>query len=204
MRILVVNGSPRGDFSLSGKPVEIPRPAIPGVCGAFVETVPAVSCSGRLASAFVEGAEEAGHECVKLSLHELRHISPCRACYGCLKGGRCVIQDDMQKIYPELERAEAVVFVSPLYYATVPAQLLALVNRLYPYWIDGIRYPKLKAAGVIGVSADFGQSWDLFDATWRSVFREIGWPEKGIVHAPRFMEHESEYLAAAKAFGRGF
>ena len=84
------------------------------------------------------------------------------------------------------------------------SQLLAVVNRLYPYWIDGIRYPKLKGAGVIGVCADLGQSWDIFDRTWRSIFHEVGWPEKGIVHAPRFMDHASSYLRMAREFGRGF
>ena len=110
----------------------------------------------------------------------------------------------MQELYREFDVAEGVVFVSPLYYATLPAQVMAVVNRLYPYWIDGIRYPKLKAAGVIGVSADFGQKWDIFDATWRSIFGEIGWPERGIIHAPRFMEHTEEYLSAARRFGSEF
>ena len=201
MRILVISGSPRGLSKVAGhesKFIDIPRP------GGAVEPVPVDSCSLRLANAFVEGASEAGHECVLKSLHELRHVAPCRACYGCLRTRRCVVQDDMQELYAELDRADGVVFVSPLYYATIPAQVLAIVNRLYPYWIDDIRYPKLRAAGVIGVSADFGQKWDLYDATWRSIFGEIGWPLAGIRHAPRFMEHADEYLADAKAFGRGF
>ena len=110
----------------------------------------------------------------------------------------------MQTLYKAFDSADAVLFVSPLYYATLPAQVLAVINRLYPYWIDGIRYPNLKGAGVIGVCADYGQSWTLFDQTWHSIFGEIGWPEKGIIHAPRFMEHEQEYLDAAREFGRNF
>ena len=202
MRILVVSGSPRGVSTVEGheeKTIELPRP------GGVVEPVPVDSCSERLADAFIEGAREAGHACVKKTLHELRHIEPCRACYGCVKTGKCVLQDDMQVLYSEFNRAEAVVFVSPLYYATLPAQLLAVVNRLYPYWIDGIRYPKLPGGvGVIGVCADFGQPWDLFDRTWRSIFGEIGWREKGILHAPRFMEHAETYLRNAREFGRRF
>ena len=201
MRILVISGSPRGIGSVPGhetKTIDIPRP------GGIVEPVPFDSCTERLADAFIEGAHEAGAETVKLTLHELRHVEPCRACYGCLKGGKCVLQDDMQELYAEFDRADAVLFVSPLYYATIPAQLLAVINRLYPYWIDGIRYPKVKGVGVIGVCADYGQSWDLFDRTWRSIFGEIGWPEKGILHAPRFMEHAETYLKAAREFGRRF
>lgn len=197
-RILILNCSLRGDFSATGKPIEIPRP------GGIVEPVPAVSCCGRMAASFAEEAEKRGAETVRLNLHELRHVGPCRACYGCLKGGTCVIDDDMQKIYPELDRADAVLFVSPLYYATLPAQALAVINRLYPYWIDGIRYPKYKAVGVIGLCADLGQDWTLFDATWKSICGEIGWPLVGIVHAPRFMEHVDASLAQARAFAEKF
>ena len=197
MRILVISGSPRG---VSGRktPICLPRP------GGVVEPVPADSCSERLADAFIEGASASGHLCIKHTLSKLRHIEPCRACYGCLGTGKCVVQDDMQLLYPEFNQADAVLFVSPLYYATLPAQVLAVVNRLYPYWIDGIRYPRLQGAGVIGVCADFEQPWTLFDQTWHSIFREIGWPEKGILHAPRFHEHEEEYLEMARRFGSDF
>ena len=191
-RILVLSLSPRGLAPAGAKPIEIPRP------GDWVEPVPADSTCMRLAGAFVEGASAAGAECVLKSLHELRNISPCRACYGCLKTGKCIIPDDMQQLYPEFDQADAVVFVSPLYYATLPAQAMAVINRLYPYWIDGIRYPKLKFAAVIGACADEGQNWDIFDRTWRSIFGEIGWPDAGILHAPRFMEHVEEQLAAAR------
>ena len=157
-----------------------------------------------LAEAFVEGATADGNECVTMSLHELRRIDPCRACYGCLRTGKCVVQDDMQAIYREFDRADAVCFASPLYYATIPAQLLAVVNRLYPYWIDGICYPKLKGAAVLGVCADLGQDWTLFDGLWNSIFREVGWANRGILHAPRFMLDPAKHLAAAKSFGREF
>jgi len=201
MRILVISGSPRGISAVPGHEnrfIDLPRP------GGLVEPVPVDSSCLRLAQAFVEGASEAGHVCILKSLHELRNIGPCRACYGCVGTGRCVIRDDMQELYREFDEAEAVVFASPLYYATIPAQVLAVVNRLYPYWIDGIRYPKLKAAAVIGACADLGQSWDLFDRTWRSIFGEIGWPEKGILHVPRFMESVAESLGKAREFGRAF
>jgi len=202
MRILVISGSPRGiskEAGHEGKFIELPRP------GGVVEPVAVDSACMRLAGAFAEGASEAGHECVVKSLHELKEIGPCRACYGCLKTGKCVVRDDMQELYREFDRAEAVVFVSPIYYAMVPAQLLAVVNRLYPYWIDGIRYPKLAGgAGVIGTCADLGQPWELFDGFWRSVFKEVGWNDRGILHAPRFKDHAEEYLETVRAFGRGF
>ena len=196
--ILVLSLSPRGRARDGAPPIALPRP------GGAIEPVPATSTCLRLADAFIAGATAAGAACTLKSLHELGRISPCRACYGCVKTGRCVLRDDMTELYDAFDRADAVLFVSPLYYATLPAQGLAVINRLYPYWIDGIRYPRFVCAGVIGACADEAQSWELFDATWRSIFREIGWPEAGIRHAPRFMEHEAEQLAAARAFGMEF
>jgi len=202
MKILAISGSPRGISSVNGRGerfIEIPRP------GGVVEPVAVDSACMRLAGAFVEGASEAGHACTLVSLHELDDIKPCRACYGCLKTGKCVVRDDMQTLYRAFDATEAVVFVSPIYYAMVPAQLLAVINRLYPYWIDGIRYPKLPGgAAVIGTCADLGQSWELFDGFWHSVFNEVGWAERGIVHAPRFKDRAEEYLETVRAFGRGF
>ena len=98
MKILVISGSPRGISVVAGhetKFIELPRP------GGVVEPVPFDSCSERLADAFIAGAAESGHECVKKTLHRLRNISPCRACYGCVKTGKCVIRDDMQELYRE-------------------------------------------------------------------------------------------------------
>ena len=194
MRILLIVGSPRANRGTGGT-IEIPR-----ADGAPI-VVPADSCTDRLAAAFADGARAAGHEVVRFSLHDHPAIGPCRACYGCVKTGRCVLKDDMSLLYPEFDAADAVVFATPLYYATLPAQVLAIVNRLYPYWIDNIRYPKLKGAGVIGVCADSWQSWDLFDATWKSIFGEIGWTNLGILHAPDFESRRDEFLAAARQFG---
>ena len=102
MKILVISGSPRGISSAAGHEggfVNIPRP------GGEVEPVPVDSCSERLADAFIEGAAEAGHDCIKRTLHVLRHIEPCRACYGCIPTGKCVVQDDMQQLYADFDEA---------------------------------------------------------------------------------------------------
>jgi len=201
MRILVLSLSPRGISHIEGhesKFINLPRP------GGEVEPVPLDSTCLRLAEAFIEGAEKSGHTCILKSLHELSDIRPCRACYGCLKTGKCILADDMQKLYSEFDAADAIVFFSPLYYATLPAQALCVINRLYPYWIDGIRYPKFQKAAVIGTCADLGQKWDLFDATWRSVFGEVGWPETALLHVPRFQLNPETHLEKMRSFGAAF
>jgi len=65
-------------------------------------------------------------------LHEMA-IAPCRACEACHEEGAsgCVVQDDMQKIYPKLRAADAVVFASPIYMFSISAQLKTALDRCY-------------------------------------------------------------------------
>jgi len=62
-------------------------------------------------------------------------ISPCRNCGGCTKTGQCVVQDDMQAIYPKLIRADRIVMSSPIFFGTVSAQLKALIDRCQALWV---------------------------------------------------------------------
>ncbi len=49
----------------------------------------------------VEGALETGVQVEKIFLQDLE-MSPCLEIYGCKELGRCVIQDDFQKIHDQL------------------------------------------------------------------------------------------------------
>lgn len=89
------------------------------------------SNSEILAAAFKEGAESAGHEVKKFSLRNML-VRPCRACDLCYSNGRpCVIEDDMDQLYDLIAEAEVIVMASPLYYFGFPAQLKAIIDRLY-------------------------------------------------------------------------
>lgn len=62
-------------------------------------------------------------------------ISDCTGCEGCKKTYRCVIQDGMQRIYPLLQEADAVILGSPTYFYDVTAITKAFLDRLYCYEI---------------------------------------------------------------------
>ena len=40
----------------------------------------------------------------------------CQHCDGCLRTGQCVVQDDMQKLYPKLREMDALVFATPVFF----------------------------------------------------------------------------------------
>ncbi len=81
----------------------------------------------------IEGATEAGAEVQKLAVAS-RDIGPCDSCDECALTGVCVIFDDMTDLYPRLEDADALIVASPVYFASVPAQLKAFYDRCQPFW----------------------------------------------------------------------
>jgi len=84
-----------------------------------------------LANAFIKGAEEAGNEVTKIHLSGLQ-VNGCTDCKYCFTHlGECSQQDDMQKIYPALYKADMVVFASPVYYYALSSQIKAVIDRFY-------------------------------------------------------------------------
>lgn len=87
--------------------------------------------SQLLADAFIEGAREAGHNVMEEDLG-IREIAGCKACNYCMTHeGRCVQDDDMQNIYPLLRGADILVFATPLYFYSWPAQIKAFLDRMF-------------------------------------------------------------------------
>ncbi len=85
-----------------------------------------------LAEAFRKGASEKGHTVDTLDCARLK-INPCIACNNCLRHGVCVWTDDMHKVEEAVRNADAVVFVSPIYYAGVTAQMKLVMDRFYSF-----------------------------------------------------------------------
>ena len=78
----------------------------------------------------LEGAKEKGAE-IKVWYTSELDIKPCRGCLGCVKNDRCVVNDDMQKIYDALLCADAVVLGSPIYMGQMSAQAKIFTDRLF-------------------------------------------------------------------------
>ena len=63
------------------------------------------------------------------------HYADCNGCEGCAKTFHCVIDDDMQSIYPKILEADALILGSPTYFYNVTALMKAFIDRLYCYEI---------------------------------------------------------------------
>jgi multimeric flavodoxin WrbA len=88
--------------------------------------------SSTLAARISRGAKSAGAEVETVFLQGLK-ISPCRGCNTCQKPDSkgCANQDDMQKIYPKLIKADAWVIASPVYWFNMSAQTKIFMDRCY-------------------------------------------------------------------------
>lgn len=88
--------------------------------------------SDVLLDAWFKGATEAGTEVEKIYLDQLS-INPCRACDACRTpdAAGCIVEDDMQPLYPKLLEADVWVLATPVYWWGPSAQLKLMVDRWY-------------------------------------------------------------------------
>lgn len=84
--------------------------------------------SNLLAQNFIRGAEEAGHSVKEFDIAHA-DISPCTGCIHCGYEGQCILNDDMDIIRDEILKSDMLVFVTPLYYYGMSAQLKTCIDR---------------------------------------------------------------------------
>jgi len=83
-----------------------------------------------LAERFLSGLCESGtHDIVHFRPIEM-HIEHCRACMQCAGGHGCVIDDDMQAVYPAFCDADIIVIATPMFWGYMTSQLKTLFDRL--------------------------------------------------------------------------
>ncbi len=112
MKILAINGSPKGNRSNTWR-----------LTSAFLEGI----------SAKEESSGSRAHEIETLNIGSL-NIKPCLGCFSCWSKtpGECCIHDDMQGVISKILWADVVVWSFPLYYFGLPGQLKTLIDRQLP------------------------------------------------------------------------
>jgi multimeric flavodoxin WrbA/putative sterol carrier protein len=137
MRILAVNGSPRGRESNTD----------------------------RILQPFLEGARQAGAEIEVIYLKE-KKINQCNGCFTCWTKtpGVCVHKDDMPELLLKMRRADLIVYATPLYVFTMSGLMKNFVDRcalplLLPdiikrgeQYLHPVRYPEEYPKKVVLIS----------------------------------------------------
>ncbi len=88
--------------------------------------------SNMLAKQFIKGAKENGHDITEIDAAHI-NIHPCIGCDFCGMNGECSQKDDNRQIRDALLSADMAVFVTPVYYFGMSAQLKMVIDRFYSY-----------------------------------------------------------------------
>ncbi|HET6498968.1 MAG TPA: flavodoxin family protein, partial [Coriobacteriia bacterium] len=106
-------------------------------------------------------------------------VGPCRGCNTCAVTGECVVRDGMDKVNRRIDAADALVIASPVYFATVPAVLKVVYDRVQPYWARAHRLDLPRGSRRPGAFIAVGGGGDPFGfhcavAPTKSVFAVLG------------------------------
>lgn len=138
--------------------------------------------SAYLADSFIKGAKEGGHEIYRFDA-AFKNVHPCVGCGTCQKNSQgCVYKDDMQELNPELLKAEAVVFVSPIYYYDVNAQIKAVIDRFYANNSE-LKGADKKAILMLTYGDETEESAEGAVASFKGMVKYLEWENAGIVSA---------------------
>ena len=167
--------------------------------------------SNLLAEEFTRGAKEAGHV-VSVIDTAWANVRPCTGCVRCGYGGPCVQTDDMgsengaaQGIKAEILGADMVVFVTPLYYYGMSAQLKTVVDRFCAF--NGEIQQKHMKSALISVAC-YADDWtfDALTAHYQTLVKYLNFKDMGMVLGKGCgtpaMTARSRYMAAAYELGR--
>lgn len=61
------------------------------------------------------------------------HFDFCKGCRSCHKTAKCIQQDDVDQIIEQFEWADRIVLVAPSYWADIPGQMKAFIDRCTPW-----------------------------------------------------------------------
>lgn len=136
--------------------------------------------SNYLADSFIKGAEEAGHNVVRFD-SAFKKVNPCIACNKCHMAGSCIFDDDFKFVLDNLIDADAVVFVSPVYYFGITAQLKKVIDRFYAA-DEKIHTPK-KAVMLITLGAPDKRTEEAVLQHFNTMFNYLNWQNAGYIFA---------------------
>lgn len=114
MKIFAVNGSPRKKWN-----------------------------THQLLEKALASAKRQGHETELIHIYDYP-ANGCKSCFACKrvnaeKPARCIIQDEFTPLLTKVLQADVVLFGSPIYFAGLPAQMQAFMERL---WFPSLNYNK--------------------------------------------------------------
>lgn len=160
--------------------------------------------SACLVDNFIEGALSKGHVIKKMETAFL-DIHPCIGCEFCRShNDQCVFKDDMGNWIDQILQADLLVFVTPLYYFGMSAQIKSVIDRFFAM---NEKLQKMhKKTMMIATCAD-EEAWakDALVLHYETLCRYMHFENKGILFADSVYDREdiekTDYPSLAYALG---
>ena len=93
--------------------------------------------SFAMASAFINRAKELGHQVVRFDA-AMKSVGGCHACETCFQTGKpCTFDDDFNTLAPDILDADVIVFATPVYWYSIPAQIKDVIDKLFSFVVGG-------------------------------------------------------------------
>ncbi len=145
MKVIAINGSPRGNGNTS-----------------------------KLLKEAIEGAKSTGADVELINLYKINYKG-CISCFACKrKGGKslykCIIKDNLTEVFEKIKNADAIIFGSPIYLYDITGEMRSFLERLLfqylpydkdTYLSEATYFPKeLKTAFIYTMGAPEGRLKD--------------------------------------------
>ena len=183
-----------------------------------MSTIIAISATPRtqgnsemLLDSMIAGCQAAGASTGKVRLRDLA-LHPCTGCDACQSrvDTPCVIRDDVPALLARLCQADGIAIASPIYFATVNAQLKMVLDRLYSVFGAGdfttLRGKRLALAFTYGDADPLASGVMNALRMFQDCCRPLGIELVGCVHTnclkPGEMAGKPEVLEQARALGQ--
>ena len=93
--------------------------------------------SFAMTDSFIKAAEAKGHTVTRFDA-AMMNVGGCHACETCYSTGKaCTFDDDFNTIAPAILDADAVVFVTPVYWYSFPAQIKGVIDKIFSLVVGG-------------------------------------------------------------------
>ncbi len=191
MRILIINGSPKGERS---------------------NTL-------RLTRAFLEGLGS-GHEIREAAVSRLE-LKPCLGCFSCWNKtpGKCCLSDDMAGVLEQMLWADLTIWSFPLYYFGMPGPLKTLMDRQLPmsmpfmtgdtagghpsrYDLSGKRTVVISTCGFYTAGANYDSVRAMFDRLLgKGQYEALFCGQGELFRVKELSQRTGEYLGLVKKAG---
>lgn len=135
--------------------------------------------SNLLAKEFARGAEEIGHN---VNIIDAAHanVRPCIGCVHCGYEGPCVQKDDVNEIRQKILGADMMVFVTPLYYYGMSAQLKTLIDRFCAF-NSSIQRKQMKSALLAVAWNSDNWTFEALETHYKTLVRYLNLNDMGMI-----------------------